>query len=106
MNEVYEKVRLDATIKNGRNAINTQAEYRPNKSFTARNLCGIEWKKSHKKGTAGEFATYWTSLLEEQKDLYEDRSKQAKGAKSSASASLRVTGIDTTPLLAATPSES
>jgi hypothetical protein len=25
-----------ATIKNGRNAINTQAEYQPNKSFTAR----------------------------------------------------------------------
>ncbi|KAG2102257.1 uncharacterized protein F5147DRAFT_776406 [Suillus discolor] len=76
-----------AAIKNGRNTTNTQAEYRPNKSFTARNLCGIEWKKSHKKGTAGEFATYWTSLPEEQKD-----------AKSSVSASLRVAGVDTTPL--------
>ncbi|KAH9911981.1 hypothetical protein B0H21DRAFT_828869, partial [Amylocystis lapponica] len=37
--------------------------YKPSLSTTARNLCGIEWKKTHPAGTTEDFANYYNGLL-------------------------------------------
>ncbi|KAG2112431.1 hypothetical protein DEU56DRAFT_919836 [Suillus clintonianus] len=69
--------------KNGQNGTNLQAECCPNKFHTAWwvvNLCGIEWKKTHKKITVGEFSIYWTLLAGGDRQDYKDHSKKAKGA--------------------------
>ncbi|KJA27205.1 hypothetical protein HYPSUDRAFT_198479 [Hypholoma sublateritium FD-334 SS-4] len=49
---------------------------RPTKnSTTARNICAQDWVKQHPHGTTDEFKSYYDNLSEEQRQVWEDKSK-------------------------------
>ncbi|KAF9473243.1 hypothetical protein BDN70DRAFT_937577 [Pholiota conissans] len=48
---------------------------RPTKTTTARNLCALEWVKNNSQGTTEEFKIYYNNLSEEQKKVWENKSK-------------------------------
>ncbi|KAH9918104.1 hypothetical protein B0H21DRAFT_847417 [Amylocystis lapponica] len=54
--------------------------YKPSLSTTARNLCGIEWKKKNPTGTTEDFANYYNGLLPGARKAFTEQSKQLKAA--------------------------
>ncbi|KAH9925073.1 hypothetical protein B0H21DRAFT_824465 [Amylocystis lapponica] len=54
--------------------------YKPSLSTTARNLCGIEWKKKNPTGTTEDFANYYNGLLPGARKAFVEQSKQLKAA--------------------------
>ncbi|KAJ7289481.1 hypothetical protein C8J57DRAFT_1706316 [Mycena rebaudengoi] len=54
--------------------------YKPTSSTTARNLCGMQWKRDHPGGFTDEFDTYWKSLSATQKQDWKGSETRAKSA--------------------------
>ncbi|KJA13935.1 hypothetical protein HYPSUDRAFT_209121 [Hypholoma sublateritium FD-334 SS-4] len=50
---------------------------RPTKTTTARNLCAQDWVKTNPQGTTDDFKSYYSSLSDEQKQVWEEKSKAA-----------------------------